>query len=445
VTAEGSEELSPRLAAAYTRILEALCEAPDFREAAEVVLREAAAAAGCEAAGLRQRDVRGDYPYFVWRGFDGAFVEKERSLCRRLADGRTAREPGGRPVLECVCGLVVRGRTDPANSFFTPGGSFWTNSTTDLLASGAVDRAAIRGTCVARGYESVALVPLRSRGEIVGLLQLNSAARGRFTPEIIGFLEAVGRAAGAALQAAWRQQERADLGGPDGRGGRRTEELIALGEMASVLAHEVKNPLASMMLSATRLRKAVRENEALLPVAEHLCTSINMLSETVSRVTGSVGRPRMEVRELAVNEALEEAVRVVSPRIAEQAVSLELDLAGALPLVRGDAHFLQRAFLNLLVNALDAMPRGGVLLVTSRRSPDGWIEASVADTGPGIAPEMAERLFRPFATSKPEGTGLGLTIVRRIADLHGGTVELRPRQGGGTEAAVRLPASGGPA
>jgi signal transduction histidine kinase len=153
----------------------------------------------------------------------------------------------------------------------------------------------------------------------------------------------------------------------------------------------------------------------------------------------------MEARPLSVNEVLEDAVRLVAPRISEQDVGLEMDLPGALPRVQGDPNFLKRAFLNLMINALDVMPHGGLLLVTSRLSPDGWVEAVIADTGPGIAPEMADRLFRPFATSKPEGTGLGLTIVRRIVDLHAGKVELRPGRPSGTEALVRLPPAGGAA
>jgi signal transduction histidine kinase len=440
--ADAAGALPPQLAAAYTRILEALCAAEELREAAEAVLRETAAAAGCEAAGLRLRDVRGDYPYLAWRGFDAAFVEKERSLCRLTAEGRTAREAGGRPVLECLCGAVIRGRTDPGRPCFTPGGSFWTNSTSGLMASGTVDGSVIRGTCATRGYESVALVPLKSRGEIVGLLQLESARRDRFSPELVRFLETVGEAVGSAVQAAWRRSGTSGPAGPDEARGRRMEDLIAIGEMASVLAHEIKNPLASMMLSATRLRKSVRDDGALLPVAEHLCASINMLNETVSRVTGAVGRPRMEVRELALNGVLEDAVQLIAPRIAAQGVNLDLDLAGALPAVRGDPNFLKRAFLNLMANSLDAMSGGGELLVSTRSAGDGWVEAVIADSGPGVPPEMAGRLFRPFETGRPEGTGLGLTIVRRIVDLHSGSVELRPREPRGTEAAVRLPAAG---
>jgi hypothetical protein len=123
---------------------------------------------GAEAVGLRLRDGE-DYPYYVQNGFPEHFVERENALCARGSDGAILREADGKPFLECMCGNILCGRTDPTKPFFTKGGSFWTNSTTQLLSSTTdKDRGAhARNYCNTVGYESVALIPLRTGQEIL--------------------------------------------------------------------------------------------------------------------------------------------------------------------------------------------------------------------------------------------------------------------------------------
>jgi signal transduction histidine kinase len=431
------------LAAPYMRILEALCAAGDFQTVGKQVLAEISRVTGCEAVGLRVHDGRDDYPYFTYLGFDDSFIAIENSLCLRKPESKLVRDTSGRAALACVCGAVIRGEVDPKLPFFTAAGSFWTNSTKDLVASGALDLSNVRGTCVARGYESVALVPLRGGGGgIVGLLQANSRQRGRFGPEVLDFLERVGRLAGHAIEEFWRREQLARMTREFEDRQRRAEALVAVGEMASTLAHEVKNPLAGMMLSATRLRKLLRGDEQREPIAEHLCASVNALNDTVGRITKMVaGGPRLERGLVQVGEVLESAIYLVAPRAEAHGVHVVRDMAEGLPPVSADAGLLRQAFLNLLVNALEAMPSSGTLRVRTGVAAGGRVEAVVADTGPGIGAEVAGQLFKPFVTTKPNGTGLGLAIVRRIVELHAGTVALRPAAGGGTEAVVSLPAA----
>ena len=145
---------------------------------------------GCEAVGVRLCQGE-DFPYFETRGFPPEFVRAENSLCAFDQEGQLLRDRHGDPVLECMCGNVIRGRFDPALPFFTAKGSFWTNSMTELLAgtSESDRQARTRNRCHGEGYESVALIPLRSGPETIGLLQLNDHGRGRFTPDLIAFLE----------------------------------------------------------------------------------------------------------------------------------------------------------------------------------------------------------------------------------------------------------------
>jgi PAS domain S-box-containing protein len=164
---------------------------------------------GYAAVGLRVRQGE-DFPYYVQNGFPDGFVRMEDSLCAKGEDATILRDAGGQPVLECTCGLVLSGRTDPSLPCFTPGGSFWTNQSADLLALApeADPRTHPRNRCIHAGYASVALIPLRSGGEIIGLLQLNDQRPGRFTPELIRFLEGLAASIGIALK---RRQDQAKL------------------------------------------------------------------------------------------------------------------------------------------------------------------------------------------------------------------------------------------
>lgn len=145
---------------------------------------------GCEAVGVRLKE-GDDYPYFETRGFPATFVEAENFLCERDLNGQVRRDSLGNPCLECMCGNILCGRFDPSKSFFTARGSFWSNCTTELLATTTpADRQTrTRNRCNGEGYESVALIRLQSGNETLGLLQFNDHAKGRFTPEILTFLE----------------------------------------------------------------------------------------------------------------------------------------------------------------------------------------------------------------------------------------------------------------
>jgi len=145
---------------------------------------------GCEAVGIRLKKGE-DFPYFEARGFPEEFVQLENSLCAKDASGEILRDSAGDPYIECMCGNVICRRIDPAKPFFTPGGSFWANDTTRLLASTSdADRQTrTRNRCNGEGYESVALIPLRLGPEPFGLLQLNDRQKGMFPSDIIALWE----------------------------------------------------------------------------------------------------------------------------------------------------------------------------------------------------------------------------------------------------------------
>ena len=198
-----------RYQALTARLLEQLNRPGAWPDVLGRITREIQEATGFEAVGIRLRE-GDDFPYFVTEGFAGEFVRAESSLCERGPGRKPAKDEQGHPVLQCVCGTVLAGRTDPSKPFFTEGGSFWTNSTTDLLAS-TPDKDLgrhLRGRCNRAGYESVALVPIRSGAETIGLMQLNGFGRNRLTPTMIGFLEQIGASIGMAIR---RHRAESDL------------------------------------------------------------------------------------------------------------------------------------------------------------------------------------------------------------------------------------------
>lgn len=145
---------------------------------------------GCEAVGIRLRE-GDDYPYYETRGFSKKFIRMENSVCRRGSGGEILKDNAGNPVLSCMCGSVITGHFDHSKSFFTARGSFWTGSTTELLASitEADRQVGIRNSCNGEGYESVALIPLDFGEERIGLIQLNDRRKGLHSPEDITLWE----------------------------------------------------------------------------------------------------------------------------------------------------------------------------------------------------------------------------------------------------------------
>lgn len=161
-----------------------------------------------DAVGVRLKKGQ-DYPYFEVRGFPADFVEAENYLCARDEEGGLLYDSRGQVLLECMCGNVISGRVDSSLPFFTEGGSFWTNNTTELLSSTPPEDLQVptRNRCNQTGYESVGLIPLRSAQEIVGLLQLNDRMPNRFTPDMIRFFEEIGASIGIALERIRAEQD----------------------------------------------------------------------------------------------------------------------------------------------------------------------------------------------------------------------------------------------
>ncbi|MEI6502176.1 MAG: PAS domain S-box protein, partial [Armatimonadota bacterium] len=183
-----------------TEVLAILNEPEDFQDAMRRVVAHLKTYTGFDAVGLRMWD-NGDFPYSAQEGFPQDFLLKENTLTERGPDGGVCRDRDGNVKLECTCGLVLSGKVPSSHPLFTAGGSFWTNDSLPLLdlAPDEDPRHHPRNECIHRGYASVALIPLRSGAERIGLLQLNDKRPDRLTLELVNLLESLGNTIGIAL------------------------------------------------------------------------------------------------------------------------------------------------------------------------------------------------------------------------------------------------------
>ncbi len=228
----------------------------------------------------------------------------------------------------------------------------------------------------------------------------------------------------------------------------RAEQLAAVGQLATGVAHELRNPLTSIKLLVQTNRE---EAEARGTPAEDLVViekEIRRMERSLQNFLDFARPPKPDRRHIDLTEVIEQTLRLIGGRARKQHVEVRfLSRLAPVP-VDADAEQVQQVLVNLTLNALDVMPRGGLLEleVAQVHAPDGqpWVEVKVMDTGPGIAESMATRLFQPFVSSKETGLGLGLVISRRIADSHGGALEGGNRSGGGAYFVLRLPQAAAP-
>jgi signal transduction histidine kinase len=233
------------------------------------------------------------------------------------------------------------------------------------------------------------------------------------------------------------------------------DRLAALGQMAAGLAHEIRNPLGSIKGAAQFLQPAVASPHSGGPPPAHagdtkefldiIVEEVNRLNKIVSQFLDYARPYRGEQKPLEVTDVLKKTLQLVAK---EQSASLDIvsSFAERLPPVRADAEQLLQVFLNLSLNALQAMPQGGRLVIstglrraTRRGAAAAFLEIRFRDTGVGIPPGDLKNLFIPFFTTKEKGTGLGLPISQRIIENHGGTIEVRSQPGEGATFTVLLP------
>lgn len=285
-----------------------------------------------------------------------------------------------------------------------------------------------------RGVVSSLNVPLYGNQRPFGVLGAHATQRREFSDEDVAFARSVANVLSAAIERQWLEQRQ--------REGHllRAEQMMAIGQVAAGVAHELRNPLTSIKgLVQVNLREAVAQGLPAedLVVIEH---EVRRMERTLQTFLDFARPPKPERQPLNLADVVERVLALVGGRAKKQLVALTVAQPDASVRVEADRDQLQQLLLNLVLNALDALPDGGRVEIDLRPPRDGFVELSVRDTGPGIAPNILPKVFETFVSSKETGVGLGLPVSKRIAEDHGGSLAAYNLPGGGACFVLRLPA-----
>jgi len=218
------------------------------------------------------------------------------------------------------------------------------------------------------------------------------------------------------------------------------EALAAVGEFASELAHEVRNPLTSVRLDLQRVNEVAGDPESVQRIASRVLRQVERIDRAVTGALRVARGGTIEPHAVDLRMVLENARRAAEPEFAHRGARLLIGGSTVALELDGDAAALEQLFLNLLINAAQALPPGGTARVDAQRR-DGSVEVTIVDTGTGMSPRQLAETQQPYRSSKRDGTGLGLKIARRIVQAHGGRIDIASELGVGTRATVTLPAS----
>jgi len=228
-----------------------------------------------------------------------------------------------------------------------------------------------------------------------------------------------------------------------------TEKMASIGKMAAVLAHEINNPLSGILTYAKLLRKWIDSEDSGKNRRQDICESLELIA-TESRRCGDLVKNLLmfsrttpiNLQPTNLNQVLDRALRLIQHQLDLAGIQVQPELDPELPPIVCDGAQVEQVLLALMMNALDAMPQGGNLWITTKLSrEDGVVRMIVRDDGCGIPPEILPRMFEPFLTTKEtgKGVGLGLAISRSILERHNGNIEVQSEVGRGTTFTVTLP------
>ncbi len=250
----------------------------------------------------------------------------------------------------------------------------------------------------------------------------------------IGFLFLVAASLGALSERERRMQVRM----------RQAERLATIGRMTSMIAHEVRNPLSSISLNTELLRDALLQPESFVAdKAVGLADAILAETDRLSRVTDEflqyMRMPTVKMATQQLNALIAELLQFLTQELAQRRVVVEQQLSPELPSVWCDVQQMRQVLLNVIRNAMESMPDGGMLRVSTVCAARDAVVLTVSDTGVGIKRRQLRRIFEPFYTTKSYGTGLGLAVVRQMVDAHGGAIRCDSQWGLGTTVTITLP------
>ncbi|MEI6208171.1 MAG: response regulator [Desulfuromonadales bacterium] len=403
-----------------------------------------------DAVGIRLQE-GDDFPYQAQDGFPRDFLLKENSLVERAVDGGVCRDKDGGVSLECICGLVISGKSGTSQLLLTKGGSFWSNDTCPLLELPHDEdpRTNPRNECIHLGYASVALVPVRVKERIVGLIQFNDRHKGRFTPDSVELLEAIASNIGSTLMRKQLEDEKMLLEHQF----QQAQKLESLGILAGGIAHDFNNILAIILGHCGLMEMDAEEAESHIPMIK---TAVERAAVLCRQMLDYAGMSQHNQTQINLVELVDEMVNLLKATIPQNVV-IKRNLSAGIPLILGDESQIRQIVMNLIINASEAIGKVlgeiAVSLATSAImagqsevdhlgnliSPGQYACLEVTDNGCGMDDETRRRIFEPFYTTKFTGRGLGMSAIMGIIIAHKGAIQLFTQPGEGTTFKVYLP------
>ncbi len=231
----------------------------------------------------------------------------------------------------------------------------------------------------------------------------------------------------------------------------RNQRLRATGEMAAGIAHEIRNPLGSIELFASLLKKDLKNDPEKEKIIEHIRSSVKNMDRIISSVLLFAKSPQPSQQQCDINRLLQELIESNTEISIPKNIKAIREFGDEMMLANGDSELLKQVFLNLIRNGVQAMPEGGELILKTERGNGGasgkeipgehreFIAITITDTGAGVSSNNIEQIFNPFFTTKDKGTGLGLAISHNIIKAHQGTIDVESEEGKGTSFIVRIP------
>jgi signal transduction histidine kinase len=293
--------------------------------------------------------------------------------------------------------------------------------------------------------DSFASLPILVKDKPIGVIEVDNFLDKRpITQEDLNLLSMLAHQAGLALENA-RLYSYIEKTNEELKAARErlieSEKMMAIGEMASGLAHEIRNPLVSIGGFVRRLHRKFPNDDQVQSYFQVIINEVERLEKILNEIMDFSQDPRGNYKEWPVNRIVEEALGLIQRDLDEAHIRVRKEL-GNIPKLFGDSRQLVHVFYNLFLNAWQAMPQGGELTIRTcvKKEPErSWITCEITDTGGGIPPELLHNIFNPFFTTKVHGSGLGLPIVHKIITRHNGEVDIDNRPGEGVSFLVKLP------
>jgi PAS domain S-box-containing protein len=439
-------------------VLRILNEPEKMQDSIKQIITALKTRTGFEAVAIRMQD-GDDYTYFAQQGFPDDFLLTENTLIERAVDGGVCRDKDGNVSLKCICGLVISGKADPVHPFFTAGGSFWTNDSLPLLdiPPDKDPRSRPSNECIHQGYASFALVPIRDKNKIVGLIQFNDRRKGCFTLDTVELLEGIASHIGAAVMRKRAEEEKVKLEAQF----QQAQKLESLGVLAGGIAHDFNNILTIILGHCHIVKEEFDCGMTDKDHVQQIEIAGNRAADLCRQMLAYAGqRPQVQTW-VNLPQLVDEVVKMLQSAIKKN-VTIELALNRDLAEITGDNAQIQQVVMNLIINAGEAIgEKNGTIKVALKKTmiqagqsdtdfignaipAGGYACLEVSDTGCGIDEKSQKRIFEPFFTTKFTGRGLGMSAVLGIVKSHVGALQLTSTPGVGTTFTVFFPLSAVP-